>query len=499
MKNDPSMALEEFKKLYSSVVKDLRTEKKEITLATLVEAITAKSGSKPPGQNVEVLAAQKEKLLKNLSELEEKACEDKADSLNIAAFLTNLLRERADASLEGPLKKLKTVLRGDPELDDVMTVFDDLKSAAADAPVGVKAPKKTSAQASVENEMNEFSSACLKLIDELKLALGEDYLAKLGMIEEAIKASIGITDYTDVIKDVHEFLQLYTDNMDRDREGAAVFIIETGKKIAELESYFLDTLVYARDSVDGNASSEIDEHLNELLESAKTSGSLNELRDTVFDKLEIIREVMEGNRQDDLLHKQDMDKQIENTRQHLDKMNKDVEAANQKAKELQKEINLDAQTGVYSKRAFGKRIKAEADKFLKTGKPFSMLIFRVDGFRDIVDRFGRRIGDKCLVETINRIKPGFGGKNFLARIADDEFASIIAGKKGKETANLGEKIRAGVEKIEFVIKKEKLTITVSIGVAESKKSNAVSNETMKRCEVALLTAVKKGGNRVVLK
>lgn len=59
------------------------------------------------------------------------------------------------------------------------------------------------------------------------------------------------------------------------------------------------------------------------------------------------------------------------------------------------------------------------------GDPFGLIYFDLDGFKNINDSFGHRIGDEYLQRIAERIKSQLRGQDKLARIGGDEFAVLV--------------------------------------------------------------------------
>lgn len=59
------------------------------------------------------------------------------------------------------------------------------------------------------------------------------------------------------------------------------------------------------------------------------------------------------------------------------------------------------------------------------GDPFGLIYFDLDGFKNVNDAFGHRIGDEYLQRIVERVKSQLRGQDKLARIGGDEFAVVV--------------------------------------------------------------------------
>ncbi len=85
----------------------------------------------------------------------------------------------------------------------------------------------------------------------------------------------------------------------------------------------------------------------------------------------------------------------------------------------------DALTGLASRAVFQSRF-LDAPRGDPGLAPLGALIlFDVDGFKQVNDRFGHAAGDACLRVVAERLTPGFADAPMIARIGGDEFAVLV--------------------------------------------------------------------------
>jgi diguanylate cyclase (GGDEF)-like protein len=76
--------------------------------------------------------------------------------------------------------------------------------------------------------------------------------------------------------------------------------------------------------------------------------------------------------------------------------------------------------------------------------PLALLIFDLDDFKGINDRYGHQAGDAVLQEATGRVLSVLRSTDTLARIGGDEFAVIAPGARGEGAAGLADSVRAAV-------------------------------------------------------
>ena len=88
--------------------------------------------------------------------------------------------------------------------------------------------------------------------------------------------------------------------------------------------------------------------------------------------------------------------------------------------------------------------------------------------------------------------------DMLARYGGEEFAIIMPETGAEGAREAAEKIRQTIEKVSFLYKKEKVQVTVSIGVTQASDGDKTHQEIFERADIAVYKAKEQGRNRVVV-
>lgn len=118
----------------------------------------------------------------------------------------------------------------------------------------------------------------------------------------------------------------------------------------------------------------------------------------------------------------------------------------------------DSLTGLYNRNYVLERLKQELARNLREKNSFSVIIFDLDNFKKINDKYGHLKGDEVLKKVSNIIKNSFREYDIIGRIGGDEFLAIVFGNK----ENLKSKLNIIREKIESIFPKEDLSVSYGI-------------------------------------
>ncbi|ARQ01590.1 GGDEF domain-containing protein [Pseudorhodoplanes sinuspersici] len=155
----------------------------------------------------------------------------------------------------------------------------------------------------------------------------------------------------------------------------------------------------------------------------------------------------------------------------------------------------DPMTGLFNRRGFSEAAETLIAAQRKSSQPVTVMMFDLDHFKSINDRFGHDVGDDALKVFAETASSSMRTNDVIGRLGGEEFAAILAG--GGETALIvGERVRAAFQARGIEISGHILNATVSIGAIEAPAENADVSAMLTRADEALYAAKKLGRNRV---
>ncbi len=158
--------------------------------------------------------------------------------------------------------------------------------------------------------------------------------------------------------------------------------------------------------------------------------------------------------------------------------------------------------------------RALMNETMKLGPRYAIAMLDVDHFKKFNDTYGHDVGDQVLRMVASRMEGvGGGGKPF--RYGGEEFTVVFAGKSSEEAVEHLDQLRQNIKESGFTIRSKdrtrksaanrsngkgkngrKVSVTISIGVAERSEQNPSPDTVIRAADQALYRAKKGGRNRV---
>jgi len=513
-------------KKFASKGIDLNTEvlltelekRKEIQNLYIEKAKSAAANEELTSQ-IETAVARNNHLLQQVNELDSESGDKESFYRQALLTLIRVTSIKQKSPVYKPVIDLKILLRKGATDDELKHALQNLKTSAlsddindaevASKPISLLGRIFKGRDIEMPGEkilwqvkhIQLLKTAYQEFIDELRLNLPEKNIDAFSGINIHIRESNTIEELGAVRDEILSIVRGFTDNVSSERELTAEFIKEITKRLFEVERQILQSVAYTDRilNTDGEFNIHIKGHIDALKTSVDFSKTLEDLKSAVLSRLNTINEAIETKTKHDKRFKEESDKHMSNIRQDLERMKKNIFSAKKHSKHLEEELLKDPLTGAFNRRAYDRFIRQEFNRYLRYGTVFSVILFDVDHFKLINDTYGHAVGDKCLLEIIDRVKPVLRETDFLARYGGEEFVILLPETDSTSAAKVAEKLRSVVENIEFLHRKETVRITISLGVTEAVPGDKNHQEVFSRMDKAMYTAKNAGRNRIEIK
>lgn len=159
---------------------------------------------------------------------------------------------------------------------------------------------------------------------------------------------------------------------------------------------------------------------------------------------------------------------------------------------LKRESVTDPLTGLYNRR----HLTASAEKAVASAqrhsRPLSFILFDLDNFKQVNDKFGHHVGDVVLRKCAEAIGQEARESDTCARFGGEEFCILLDEATGEQARELAERLRRRLSTIEIA---DNQSLTASFGVAAWQQGWSV-DDLFRHADDRLYVAKSNGKNRV---
>ncbi|MHA6288606.1 GGDEF domain-containing protein [Maricaulis sp. CAU 1757] len=159
----------------------------------------------------------------------------------------------------------------------------------------------------------------------------------------------------------------------------------------------------------------------------------------------------------------------------------------------------DPLTELPNRRAFEEVLQTRLMQRHPEAGQVQLAIFDIDHFKRVNDVYGHETGDDVLRQIARLCRQSLGEADFLARIGGEEFGVIAAPGTDRDGMwALAERLRRTVETGSAQVQGTRLSVTISIGCAQSSAEDSIERDPLySRADSALYSAKAEGRNRTV--
>jgi len=165
--------------------------------------------------------------------------------------------------------------------------------------------------------------------------------------------------------------------------------------------------------------------------------------------------------------------------------------------ELRELAVTDPHTGAYNRRCLLPRLREEMQRGLRTGEHVSVVLFDLDHFKRVNDRWGHAVGDAVLRAVADCVREQVRAMDVLVRRGGEEFVLLLPRTDAGEARDVAERVRSYLARDPLAVRTGvNVRQTISMGVATWDGTES-AEELEERADLAMYEAKHMGRNRVV--
>jgi diguanylate cyclase (GGDEF)-like protein len=157
--------------------------------------------------------------------------------------------------------------------------------------------------------------------------------------------------------------------------------------------------------------------------------------------------------------------------------------------------STDPLTGIANRRGFFEEAERLMRKQAWKNQPVTALVFDLDHFKSINDRFGHAVGDETLRLFARTLALTLRSSDVIGRLGGEEFVALLPNDLSSASA-AAERVRAAIQVVGTEVDGHRVDLTVSIGGAASLELPCDLETLLERADGALYRAKAAGRNRL---
>jgi len=149
-------------------------------------------------------------------------------------------------------------------------------------------------------------------------------------------------------------------------------------------------------------------------------------------------------------------------------LKKEIIQKSRTEKKLKKLVNIDSLTSIFNRYMLDMTLEKEIVLVERHHNPLSVIFFDIDGFKNINDKYGHKVGDSILKELSSLVSKSIRKSDVFGRWGGDEFLLVLLETKEEDAVKFAEHLKNMIETHKF---KGHMYITCSFGVTSYKEDD----------------------------
>ncbi len=142
---------------------------------------------------------------------------------------------------------------------------------------------------------------------------------------------------------------------------------------------------------------------------------------------------------------------------------------------LQKIATTDALTGLLNRQALALLFHQTTLVSKRSGRPLSAILFDIDHFKGVNDAFGHTAGDSVIRQVARITLDVVRESDVVTRWGGEEYLVLLNDCKLSQAIAIAENLRLRVAEHDFGLAADKVTVTISLGVAQYHDNESEAN------------------------
>ncbi len=298
-----------------------------------------------------------------------------------------------------------------------------------------------------------------------------------------------------VVKDLTKIVSGLLADLNKETRATGSFLADLMARLHELDKYVVSGQAMQQESLTSGKDLDraVKEQVGDIATSMRDADDLHALKHDVSSHLEAIKGHMDRHLKEAEERYRKSQQNEEKLRERLTEVESETGVLRHKILEAQARSSMDPVTGLSNRAAYDERLQDEYTRWQRFKSPLVLMMWDLDDFKQVNDRFGHQAGDKALRVIGQVLKKRLRQTDFVGRYGGEEFAVLLPGTPMDQAAVVAEQIRKAVEKSGFHSGKNPITLTISCGYTDFQDADTPESAFV-RADRAMYKAKSEGKN-----
>jgi len=167
-----------------------------------------------------------------------------------------------------------------------------------------------------------------------------------------------------------------------------------------------------------------------------------------------------------------------------------------RSKRYRKMAEFDQLTGISNRYHFTEQAQREIAHCIRAQRPVALILFDLDHFKQINDRFGHAAGDWTLQQVVLSCRNFIRHSDIFGRIGGEEFVILLTDCTAEQAVMLADICRTALADIDTSGYQPKFKVTASFGISDSEQAGYDLSALLAAADAAMYQAKQQGRNQV---
>ena len=319
---------------------------------------------------------------------------------------------------------------------------------------------------------------------------------QITQFKERLRARSVEDEWVSVLHDLLELSAQSFGEAKKEIKEAEEFLGELTQRLQDLEEHLRQAQSGRSRMVERSRllDTEVKTQVDGLESSLDSVVDLQQLKQTVRGRLQAIQHSMDSFLEQEHQWYAEAENNEQELRVRLSKLEKESNELRQRMLEAHHLALRDVLTELPNRLAYEERVAQEYARWKRFDEPLTLLVWDVDNFKMINDRYGHQAGDKALRVIAQNLKRRLRETDFIARYGGEEFVTLLCGADKEQGLKVAEQMRLAVSECAFHSAGKAVNVTISCGLAQFAEGDSIET-VFARADQAVYQAKRSGKNR----